>query len=252
MKKRILFSIALLFFIVLTSCSNIDTSEVNVESKNKPDVNTKADISDDIGVEESNNDSKVSKELYIGLSAFVPDGWHLLDAFEESRVIGDLNKDGIQDVAFVIEGKATEIEAAPRMLFIVGGNKNNSYSLLAQAKEIILRADEGGIMGDPFMGLSIDRGSLLIHHYGGSAWRWSSTYRFRYQEDGFYLIGATEDWFHAASEAGSEYEDFNLLTGDYIRIETDDNGIEKETKSNRGKNKLINLVDFDTNGERQF
>lgn len=251
MKKKILFLLTVLLLICLVACNNVQKSEVIKKSDNIPDTNTKVDNTNFTETIELQNINEFI-QYTVDLSTFVPEGWHLLDSIEESTVIGDLNKDEIQDIAFVIERTATESEAPPRMLIIIKGNKDNSYSLLVKVEKAILRADEGGIMGDPFMGLGIDRGSLLISHYGGSAWRWGNTYRFRYQEDGFYLIGATEDWFHAVSGAGRIYEDINLLTGDYIRIETDDNGVEKKIKSNRGRKKLVNLVDFDTNGERQF
>ncbi|WP_425446159.1 hypothetical protein [Dethiothermospora halolimnae] len=197
---------------------------------------------------EMDNKSEENKDI----SGFIPKGWHLLDTSGDSKVEGDLNGDEITDIAFVIEGDKEEELGAPRTLMIITGNPDGTYTLAAKGEKVILRKYGGGIMGDPFMGLSINRGSLLVGHYGGSAWRWGKSYRFRYEGDGWYLIGATEDWFHAVSNRGKKYEDINLLTGDYKMIETDDNGVEKHTEGNRGKKKLVNLVDFDTNGDRQF
>lgn len=199
------------------------------------------------------NNSESGGIYFESSNSLIPKGWHLAEAYGDSKVEGDLNADGIADLAFVIEENKIGESAPQRLLLIAIGNKDDeSYTLKVTADNAILRADEGGVMGDPFMGLSIDRGSLLISHYGGSSWRWDNTYRFRYQNDGWYLIGATEDWFHTVSSADRKYEDINLITGDYIKIETDENGKEKKTEGNRGKKELVNLLDFDVNGERQF
>lgn len=201
-------------------------------------------------IDEKNSQS--GKVYFKTLNSLIPKGWHLVEAYGESKIEGDLNADGIADLALVIEENNTDQSAPQRLLLIAIGKEDNSYSLAVTADKAILRADEGGIMGDPFVGLSIDRGSLLISHQGGSAWRWSNTYRFRYQNDGWYLIGATEDWFHTQSSAGREYEDINLITGDYIKIETDENGKEIKTQGNREKKELVNLLDFNISGQRQF
>ncbi|HYF81528.1 MAG TPA: hypothetical protein VEB00_00665 [Clostridia bacterium] len=251
MKRIILLLFGLLVFIVAVACSDENAPYISIKPANS--TSTTIELDSEASVEDNNSKGNEQSGIVDSdISSFIPEGWHILNGYGESKVEGDLNKDGISDVAVVVEGISTSEEAAPRMLIIALGNEDKSYSLSIKAEKTILRADEGGVMGDPFMGLEIDRGSLLINHYGGSAWRWSNTYRFRFQDDGWYLIGATKDWFHAVSSAGRLYEDFNLLTGDYIRIETDENGVEKEVKSNRGKKELVNLIDFDTNGERQF
>jgi hypothetical protein len=247
MKKRLPYLLILLLAVSnLQGFKNKDEKAVSVsnamESVSAIPLNTEKKTSSPNAPEKGVKD----------INSFIPNGWHIVEAYGDSKVEGDLNSDGIKDIAFVMEGQETSESAPPRVLLIATGNKDKSYNLAIKAETAIRRKDEGGIMGEPFMGLSIDRGSLLIRHSGGSAWRWDHLYRFRYQRDGWYLIGATEDWFHAVSSAGRKYEDINLLTGDYIKIETDDNGKEKITKANRGKKKLINLIAFDVKGKRQF
>ncbi|MGF7059954.1 hypothetical protein [Brassicibacter mesophilus] len=234
MKRLIIFSFGLIVIsLFATACS--DNVKV-VQSKSAVNQDIKKD---DLGKKPSSNSIENNVEIK-SITSFIPDGWQIAKAYGESEVVGDLNGDGINE------------STSPRILIIATGNKDMTYNLAVKAEKAILRKDEGGNMGEPFMGLEINRGSLLINHYGGSAWRWSKSYRFRYQKDGWYLIGASEDWFQAVSSAGRHYEDINLLTGDYIEIKTDDDGVENKTSGNRGIKNLINLVEFDTRGERQF
>ena len=175
------------------------------------------------------------------INSFIPEQWKVLQAIE-----GDLNKDGLPDIAAVIEGKPIIYEKdAPRLLFIALRDADGVYSLSLQSDKAILRGDEGGVWGDPFYeGLSIDRGSLLIDFYGGSRYRWAYTYRFRYQDKGWYLIGATESSLDTGTGEGT-INDYNLLTGDMITIDTYFDQHLNEKKTNHGIRKLVNLVDFD-------
>jgi hypothetical protein len=82
------------------------------------------------------------------------------------------------DKAFVIEKEKDDSSdyAAQRNLIIVFGNSDGSYDLSITAKNAILRADEGGTFGDPFDGIAIDRGSVLLKFMGGSD-RWHRCFR---------------------------------------------------------------------------
>ena len=174
------------------------------------------------------------------ISDLVPEGWNIVE-----KVEGDLNKDNIDDIAVVIEGTSeAEDEASNRELLIAFGNKDGTYTLSTKAEKAILRADEGGVWGDPFEGISIDNGSLLISFYGGSNWRWYGNYRFRYQDNDWYLIGATIGSFHTSTNEYTQEMDYNLLTGEYIEKKADENGVIKTTKGNRGKRDLLKLKDF--------
>lgn len=174
------------------------------------------------------------------VSDLVPKGWNIVE-----KVEGDLNKDNIDDIAVVIEGTSeVEDEASNRELLIVFGNKDGTYTLSTKAEKTILKADEGGVWGDPFEGISIDNGSLLISFYGGSNWRWYGNYRFRYQDNDWYLIGATIGSFHTSTNEYTQEMDYNLLTGEYIEKKVDESGVMKTTKGNRGKKELLKLEDF--------
>ena len=159
------------------------------------------------------------------LQEWVPAGWRIL-----AQAQGDLTKDGVEDVAAVIE-RAEPAEhvpgcdkwrdrssAAPRTLIVLTADGSGGFRLAAENRTIVLRADEGGVMGDPFSSLEILRGTVVLQHYGGSAWRWGQTYRFRQQDGGWFLIGYTDDSHHTVSRYQRQY-DFNPLTGK-VKIST--------------------------------
>lgn len=186
------------------------------------------------------------------VESFVPKGWTLLD-----QTSGDLNKDGLADIVGVIEPEAERQpgeEAPARILFVAFRGKEPGYRLAIQTSKAIMRADEGGMLGDPYDdgSISVDRGSLVLSFYGGSSWRWRCVYRFRYQDRGWYLIGVTQEGFRVDSEA-TTMKDYNLLTGKMIESQTNEAGDEQQKVIHRGKKKLVNLTDFDVSGsEEQF
>ncbi|NQX61448.1 hypothetical protein [Paenibacillus qinlingensis] len=189
-------------------------------------------------------------------AVLMPEGWHqLIRQSGPVRVEGDLNKDGIQDVAMVVEKLKIGGDQAPeRALLIAFGHKDGTYTRSIMADKAILKADEGGVWGDPLADIFIDRGSLVVSFYGGSNDRWYGNYRFRFQNEDWYLIGATVGSFYSGTmtETTGDEEDYNLLTGDYVKRIVDDPKAEKPTshtiKGNMGKKKLLKLQDFVATG----
>ncbi len=178
------------------------------------------------------------------LNDFIPTDWKLIDKAE-----GDLNNDNLIDIAAVIEytvepkqNDEEEWFGQPRILFIVFKNSDGTYKLSIKSSEVIMRAGMGGVYGDPFAGIKYSRGSIVISSYGGSAWRWGFTNRYRFQNDGWYLIGMTElsEYIHTGE---SETTDTNCLTGDQIVTIIDEKGKEKVITQNIGKQKLERLTD---------
>ncbi|MCX7709996.1 MAG: hypothetical protein N2484_09110 [Clostridia bacterium] len=221
------------------------------EDKSKENLN--ANKKDGIQSEAANKTNDNLQDL----SSFIPKGWHILQKSDGELAMaeGDLNKDGIIDKAFVIEesikgeGSSKYALDSPRNLLIVFGNKNNTYTLSIKAEKAILLGGEGGGFGDPFDNIKVDRGSILLKFFGGSGERWYMDYRFRYQNNSWCLIGATEgSLVNIDGEMDNIEEDYNLLTGDYIFRKLVDGKI-KITKGNRGKRQLVNLQDFDVHFE---
>jgi hypothetical protein len=185
------------------------------------------------------------------IDSLIPKGWRIFEGrrVQDVQAIGDLNKDGIDDVAIVIEGeKNKENEAPTRALLIAFGKGINEYSLSIIANKAILKADQGGVFGDPLEGIAVDRGSVVISFYGGSNYRWYYKYRFRFQDNDWYLIGATLGDYYTGTMTmdNANEKDYNLLTGDYVIRETDmyDPSNSKTTSGNRGRTTLLKLKDF--------
>jgi hypothetical protein len=105
--------------------------------------------------------------------------------------------------------------------------------------------------------LLIKNGSLMLSQHGGQTQQWTAARIFRYQDGDFYLIGKrdeiTANWSNNPCENSStgSSTDINLLTGDRIIIETDD---DCKTTNKRDKIKrmpLVKMTDVDLNTELQ-
>lgn len=192
---------------------------------------------------ESYNQSPILAVQGKSIDSFVPDGWKLI-----KNTSGDLNRDGLDDIAGVIEYKNNypkDSEEAPSRILLIALQEKDHYRLSVQTEKAILTADQGGVWGDPLESLSVNRGSILINFYGGSNYRWAYRYRFRYQNKAWYLIGATITSYFTGTGEGTT-EDYNLLTGFMIVTTIDKNGKSQEKTIHRGKKELLNLKDFDT------
>jgi hypothetical protein len=126
------------------------------------------------------------------LNACILPGWFLKDS-----VTGDLSGDAIHDFAIVIESKDTLDEMRPDSMINRGNprilligfydKKSGRYRVVLQHNSFITRYGEGGMVPDAFVGLTIsDRVLTIILQFI----RQSATYKFRYQQNDFYLIGA--------------------------------------------------------------
>lgn len=226
-----------LVFILLTGCNN--QMEQSVQPSTDLDVEAQAVV---IPQQEAN-------VTVSGVDAIIPSGWRLFERTEGEAVQaeGDLNQDDIPDLAAVLE-KITDgsEEAPPRALLIAFGSEDGSYTLSILAEQVIMKSDEGGVWGDPLESIAIDRGSVVVSHYGGSNWRWYNKHRFRYQDQDWVLIGQTLGHYFTGSQTqddGNE-EDYNLLTGEYVIRTTDEHGVQSIQQGNRGRSPLIKLKDF--------
>jgi hypothetical protein len=142
---------------------------------------------------------------------FIPSNWFLKDS-----TVGDLNGDKIPDLAMVVEYKDTIEEirpdstvnkASPRILLILFKNPHSSlYDLFLQNNSFIIRCGESGMDPEAYGKLSISKRVLFIEF---DFIRGMSIYRFRYQKEDFYLIGATSNGVAGGRFYGT---DVNFLT----------------------------------------
>ena len=191
--------------------------------------------------------------------SFIPNDYDTLD---DGVARGDLNKDGIEDIVIVVgpkweqdenwSEKASDSNVAPRLLIILFGT-DSGYVQIAKNDKAILCKDCGGIFGDPFAGIEINKNVLSINHYGGSNWRWGYTHKFRFQDKDFFLIGQIKYSFLAVENceklndfAGTKYEDINFVTGQYEMKEiSEDCKLLENKKGKRKIEQLISLSNFE-------
>jgi hypothetical protein len=157
---------------------------------------------------------------------FIPKNWKLI-----SKANGDLNKDKKDDFAFVIQlvdkkniihnkdGLGRDIlDSNPRMLVIVFKDSlSEDYNFIEKTNTFIIR-DIEPVADDPFDEIVISNGILEISfHWWQSVGSWFTSqysYKFKYQNNTFTLIGADCSSFHRASGDSKVYS-FNFLTKKY-------------------------------------
>lgn len=126
---------------------------------------------------------------------------------------GDLDNDGIAEKV-VVFARDLEFESSSPRDLVIYKNNNGVWEEWISTENAVYMADEGGMMGDPFDGVSINNGILEIDHFGGSSWKWSNRDKYRYQDGDFYLIGYTSTYGRPC-DYWEDY-DVNLSTGDCI------------------------------------
>lgn len=175
------------------------------------------------------------------LKAFIPAGCDTL-----GTAIGDLNKDGMPDLAVAIYDKAEADSMDNPRLLLVLFKTAEGYMLAGRSEQILLCKGCGGMFGDPFAGIEIKKGVLGVDHYGGSAWRWSNTLSFRYQNNGFYLIGKRDYSYWDVNHcdkynefAGTDIEETNFVTGDHFVKKISENCKMLANKKNKIKIKPL-------------
>lgn len=186
------------------------------------------------------------------LQEFIPQGWSVMEKAE-----GDLNIDGFNDIAAVLINATMEKNNTigddtdlPRLLIILFRNSDNTFKLAAASQKAILCNICGGVWGDPFENIKIEKGTLIISHYGGSSDRWGYVHRFRYQDGDWFLIGRTETNRNVNTLEGKSV-DQNLITGLAITKTTPKGGKKTTTAQTKMAVKpLLSLKNFDINKER--
>jgi hypothetical protein len=95
----------------------------------------------------------------------------------------DFDLDGRGDYLLVLE----QLEAGPdpafgrrRSLLVLTASPAGTLREAARNDGVVLCSGCGGVWGDPFEGVTAERGRFTVEHYGGSAWRWRVDYTFAY------------------------------------------------------------------------
>ncbi|MFZ6743614.1 hypothetical protein ACO0LC_10340 [Undibacterium sp. JH2W] len=144
------------------------------------------------------------------LRDFVPPGWMI-----ESQVSGDLNGDGVADIAAVlVEGKGAA-DDRQRGLIVLQANAGKGYSLLGSNGKLLQCQGCGGVKDG--VNVAIKNGVLVVSQYSGS--REYSVYTWRFRLDAasqrLQMIGIDEEDADGMLGKGSTVST-NLLTGQQI------------------------------------
>ena len=156
------------------------------------------------------------------ISDFIPNSWTVLDT-----AIGDLNKDGRDDIAFVIQyhdsahiiltsyNDNDTVFAQPRILLIaIYDGNSKDFTLIEQSNTFILSHEDSN-MEEPFQDILISKGILKIDFnifMNSGGWgTFTNNYKFRYQDNEFKLIGADHHYINRGS-GETEDRSYNFLT----------------------------------------
>ncbi|MBI4238461.1 MAG: hypothetical protein HY696_08615 [Deltaproteobacteria bacterium] len=142
---------------------------------------------------------------------FVPSGWTL-----ERQLTDDLNRDGRPDFALLLSPADQQID---RLLVVGFGDAGGGFKLSAVKADLVMCQSCGGMLGDPLTDFRLERGVVVIQLYGGSRDRWGMTYRFRWQQNDWYLIGYTDEIGDTLLGTARTI-DINWTTGAVITTET--------------------------------
>jgi len=141
---------------------------------------------------------------------------------------GDLNKDGQPELVLVLDDLQSADDFGISRRIHIYRPENGQWKRWEEFRGGILSSESGGMMGDPFEAITIERGTIVINHFGGSRYKWTYTHRFRYQNGRWELIGATT-LYGTPCEYWKTY-DYNLSTDTVEVTEVfEDCDTEKET-----------------------
>jgi hypothetical protein len=119
----------------------------------------------------------------LGQDNFVPHGFEIIE-----EKIGDLDRDGISEKIIVYNTDDTTEDGIVRELQILK-KSNKKWTIWKKSRNAVLKSQGGGTMGNPFEGIEIEKGMLIISFSGGSSWKWSYKDKYRFQHGKLELIG---------------------------------------------------------------
>jgi hypothetical protein len=142
--------------------------------------------------------------------------WEILQ-----KTFGDLNKDGFNDFALILESKDSILEKRcsdckllknkPRIIVILL-NQNNIEKAIIQNNNFIARGDEGGMLPHLKPELSIENGLLNIYY---QFTRSNQSYIFEFDNSHMVIIKAESNGVHSAS-GNFENDKYDFKKGEII------------------------------------
>ncbi len=142
-----------------------------------------------------NNEKKIV--LNGDLQAFIPNGYVVMDTAQ-----GDLNQDQKGDLLLALKRKdesktaEAEGEAPTRPLILLLRQNDNTWKQALRNDKILPCLLCGGMMGDPYQRLVVNRGFFTVESMGGSREVWQRYITFKYvsTEQKWVLHRLDEEW----------------------------------------------------------
>ncbi|WP_313216213.1 hypothetical protein [Soonwooa sp.] len=153
--------------------------------------------------------TKIPDEKHVKVEDFTPKYWTL-----KKIAYGNLDDDEQDEAVAVYETPSVDGDGDGQQILAIYKKDNGKWRLWHQNFSAIMSSDSGGMMGNPFDGVSIKNKAIVVMHSGGSRDKWSYTHRYRFQSGDWYLIGALVD-FGAPQDYFGKF-DYNLSTGDIV------------------------------------
>ena len=129
-------------------------------------------------------DSGLAKKLPDQVMALMDTSMEIMEWKE-----GLLNKDLKNDFIVALQSKYLRenydkgsVDDKRTLMIFLSGSENN-YSILCENPRIILCKRCGGQSGDPFAGINVRAGEVIIRHAGGADWKWQQEIVFKWNEE---------------------------------------------------------------------
>lgn len=150
---------------------------------------------------------------------FVPKNWKIVE-----KAVGDLNGDKVDDCALVVKGNETKFvnknddlvepfDTNPRILIILFKVKDR-YELIEYSNTFVF-VPESPALSEPFQSVQIKNGVLQLdfeHWQSAGSWAtWQASYKFKYINKEFALIGADKT-YSMRNSGETETRSYNFLT----------------------------------------
>jgi hypothetical protein len=183
------------------------------------------------------------------IADFVPSGWTIIDS-----TFGDLNNDNRNDAVIILQKKDSvfltnsdkdTVLTQPRILLILFRNSMDTNLYVKEQDDSFILLNDNPNREDPYQAIRIKNGildiSFQLFYSFGSWYITSSSYKFRFQNNQFCLIGADYSSFHRATHDSQDYS-YNFLSNKRSLI--------KETNGTKIKRiitwKKLNLTELKT------
>jgi len=134
---------------------------------------------------ETDNTNSESSEL---TKLEIPENYEELISSE-----GDLDGDGIDERVIVYNTDIVGELGTEREVYICKKEKDE-WMLWKKVKGPVLPSESGGVAGDPFNDLVIDKDKIYITHMGGSMEKWYYNHSYEYIDSEFKLVTAVVDY----------------------------------------------------------